>query len=899
VSILVVHDTPIKGGHHKSILDSVMKAFSQDYELESVVPHMPDKELAKIKPPQWLAETKRLNDRARKHDKILCLGRLASASIFEAQATIPITKIRGRGFYSPTGKFTVCSFSPSTCVKDGDYFRDLVFDIEKLVTHEAPIEQPELEIWVAENRRDVTRLLKDLHQASFLGVDTETTSLKPSAPSPLIPHVEPDILGIGFCALQSDDSGYVVVVPQEYIGSEVERFLKTYKGTFAFHNLKFDVQWIWKKFGRFEFHHVVDTMLMHWAMDERPFNRYRSHSLDLLQRLYFDAPPKSVVMKDWLEEYFRQDVGDRARKAWLISFCTEHPEMARTEWGKWHDRKYGIEPQWRGRKVGRDISVEEVTEALVQSRMPKELRPAPDKDRKRAMWDDMLKYMGEDCYSTARFYPLFKEAMNEESERLMVAHETYDIPASYTLANMELTGAPVNLPYLRKMKREIENQLVEEMRDIRAIVQEYTTHPKGEEFNPNSSLQVKEVLYDEEKGLGLSMPKGVGRYAYKRSEDEVTTNADTLKVLSRLVAKKRPGVANLIDSILRYRVKSKILGTYIDGILDRVDPDGRVRGEFNIHGTATARLSGSNPNLQNIPDASHVGFDIRRAYVPTKGWTILEADMSQLELRIAFLFSQDPLGIEAYKNGADIHQEVALMLWNKPKEEVTKYERYLAKCMNFGVIYGRGARSIATGPEMDNLVAMSGRSWGNSEIDAYFAKFKVGYKVLFDWMDIVKKDSMSKRYVEQPTGHRRRFDLILEKERGHIERQTVNTPIQGFAARVTVHALCEIDRRFDPEKQRLLFTVHDSLLAECRKEKKIIRETAGIILDVMENNLPEDAIMSMPALPHSPHQEGDTLVYNLPFVADVVTGPSWGDAHEKVEHLVVPVAHDDAETVLV
>lgn len=892
MSILVVHDTPIRSGYHKQILEAILRSFGQEWTLTSVLPHMSDKDLKKIKPERWLQESARIHDEAKGHDKILALGGIAAATVFAHDKTIPITRVRGRGFMADIGKrrkkrYTVCSFSPSTVVKDADFFRDLVFDIEKLAKNERQMELPRLELNLAETRAEVKSLLGDLHGATWLGTDTETTSLNPYRTSDLVPHVKPDILGIGFCALTEDNGGYCVVVPQDLIGREVLSFLKQYKGTFVWHNLKFDIQWLWKKFGMFRMQKVADTMLMKWELDERPYNRYRHIGLDLLQRLYLDAPPKTVVMKDWLQEYFRKEVGDQRRCMFLDTVCASHPEKVRNVWRAEYEARHGEQPDWRGRKVGRDIHPSEIYDYL-HPLLPKEMLPAPTKERKEQMWDDMLAYMGEDCYSTARLYPILKDEMYEESERLLVAHYGYDIPASIALAQMESTGAPVNIPYLEQMKADITKEIDQEMKDIRALVCEYTTHPKAEEFNPNSSKQVQEALYDKEIGLGLEMPKGVGRYAYKRGEDEVTTNSDTLKVLARIVAKKRPGVATLINQILSYRVRTKILGTYIEGILQRVDPDGRVRGDFVIPGTATARISCANPNLQNIPDASHVGYDIRRAYVPSPGWTILEADYSQLELRVAALFSQDEVMLEAYRNGADIHQEVAYMLWNKPKDQITKYERYLAKCMNFGVIYGRGARSIATGPEMDNLVEMSGRSWGNAEIDAYFAKFKEGYADLFAWMELVKRDSMEKKFVENPIGHRRRFDLILDSQRGHIERQTVNTPIQGFAARMTIHALTRIAEKFDPEKQQILFTVHDSIMCQCRDEKKIVQETADIIKYTMENELPRDAIMSLPALPHSPHQLGDTLVYNLPFVADVTTGPSWGDAHDEVEHGPVP-----------
>lgn len=884
MSVLVVAEQPIKTGVHYQILESIFKYFGVKFDIVSVFPLMDDKTLKKMKPEDWLAQVPLVQKAAKKHDKILALGTLASATVFEAPKSVPIAKVRGRGFISPTGKFTIVSISPKTCIADADFYRDLVFDIEKLVTNSAPMEQPDNEIILIESVKDLS-LLADLHGASFIGCDIETTSLNPFGPNPDIPHVPSAILGLGFGVVTDKGEGYTLVIPEKIIesasgGKKILNFLTQYDGEMVFHNAKFDIQHLWKRFGRFHFHNLADTMLMTWELDERPFGRYKHLGLDRLQRLYFDAPPKSVSMREWLQEYYRIEVGDKVRLQWVAEFCEKHPEMARTHWRAWHLETHGEEADWRGKKVGRDISVDEVYEAVLLAKAPKSILPAPDPARKAQMWDDMMRYMGEDCFSTARLYPVLREKMEEESPRLWRAHKYFDIPATYALAQCEYTGAPVNVPYLKKMKREIENILAEEIIELREAVDKltaWTPKKEGEEFNPNSSHHVKDVLYDKERGLGLKMPKDVGRYAYKRAEDDVTTNKDTLKVLGRQV-KDRPAVAKLISQILEYRNKSKIIGTYVDGILSRVDEDGRVRGSFIIPGTATARISCQNPNLQNIPDASHVGYDIRKAYVPTKGWTLLEADYSQLELRVAGLFSQDHVLIDAYKAGADIHQEVAFMLWNKPKDQITKYERYLAKCMNFGVIYGRGARSIATGPEMDNLVEMSGRSWGNSEIDAYFAKFKEGYVDLFAWMALVKQDSVEKQYVENPTGHRRRFDLILPSERSRVERQAVNSPIQGFAARMTIHALVELDRVFDPEKQRVLFTVHDSILCECLKDRQTVKETRELIIEVMQTHLPE-AHMTLPCLEHSPLTEGDRLEYNLPFVADVAVGKNWGDCH--------------------
>lgn len=882
MSILVVTDVPMKQGSGLNILNSVFRAVGEKYEVISVLPAGTDS--SKVKSDRWLEEVTRVHNEAKKHEKILCLGGIAASVVFDSAKTIPITKVRGKGFISPTGHFTICTYPPFTVYRDPDYFRDFAFDIVKLCDHSEPIKEPEHEILMVESEADLA-LLDDLHGASFISCDIETTGFSPY--NAIMDHVDPKILSIGFCALSADGAGYSIVVPEEFIGPTLLKFLTSYKGTTVFHNLKFDVQWLWHHYGVFDFHSLADTMLMHWALDERPFNRYKSHGLDLLQRVHLDASGKSLSMGDWLYEFYRKDLGDDARQAWVKAFCESHPETARSCWRKWHLMEYGQEADWKGRKVGRDIEVEVVAEAVMEQRMPRELQPAPDAKRKSKMWTEMLTYMAEDCFATARLFPLFRDMMTEESERLWALHQNYLIPASLEIARMELLGSPLNVRYLEDMRVGIESQLETELSDIRRIVSELTEFPGAEEFNVNSPKQVDGLLYDEELGLGLKSPGNVGRNQrqgnyLRRDKGDRTTNSDTLKVLAQQCRVENPAISELIDLILAYRVKSKILGTYINGMLDRVDWDGRIRGDFNLHGTATGRLSCSNPNLQNIPDASHVGIDVRKAYTCSPGWVNIEADQSQLELRVAALFSQDEVLLKAYSNNADIHQEVAQMLWNKPKEEITKYERYLAKCMNFGVLYGRGAQSIATGPEMDNLIKMSGRKWGNKEIEDYFDKFKVGYSQLFDWMDLVKQDSVKQQFVEGPLGNRRRFDLILDNERSRVERQAVNSPIQGFAAQMVVTSLVSMSKKFDPKIQRILFTVHDSIFIECIDDPEVISETAEIIRWSMEEDLPSDVVVSFPTLDHSPFQRGDVLTYNIPFLADIVIGPNWAECKKSL-----------------
>lgn len=805
MSTLVVTDQePTAGG--KYIVDQLMRHAEEKYELISVFGAIDIEQAKKMKAEDWLKHSPRVLNKAQQHDRILCVGPLATACVSKAETPVRITKVRGGGMRTPQGIYYVPTFGFSTIFKEPDFYRDFEMDVLKLLTSTEPIPPPRVETIILETQTDLRQFLGEMHGASMLSCDIETTGFNPMTDR---------ILSIGFGALlEQEGEGYVVIVPEDLLQGprgHVSRFMRTYQGLFVLHNLKFDVQHIWNRYGQFTLKNATDTMLMGYTLDERPFNRFKHLSLKDMSRVYLDAPDYGLNMKEWLQEF-----------------------------------------------------------AEVEDKEP--------------LLTELYEYQALDCYYTIALYPILKACMEEESDRLFNYLNNTLVPLSFSLAKMELTGVPVNRRYLQKMEKTINSLLDEEIVEIRKLVCKYTNHPKKEEFNPNSPKQVAEVLYNagDEGGLGLVMPKDTGRYAYKREEGKITTNSDTLKVLARQIKKERPAISKLINLILSYRVKSKIIGTYVTGLLERTDADGRVRGDFNLHGTATGRLSCSNPNLQNIPDASHVGFDIRKAYVPPPGWVMLEADYSQLELRIAALFSQDPILLDAYRNGADIHQEVAYMLWQKPKDEITKYERYLAKCMNFGVIYGRGAKSIATGPEMDNLVEMSGRSWSEKEINEYFAKFKVGYKSLFDWMELIADNGFLNKYVEAPLGSRRRWHMVRKGDESGVRRQCANTPIQGFAAQMTSRALHEISNRFDSSIQSVFFTVHDSIVCGCINDKEVVAETSHIIQDVMENHLPQDAVVSFPVLDHAPFKEGDRLLYNLPFVSEVAYGKSWGECKHTI-----------------
>lgn len=399
MSVLVVHETPIKSGIGLQLLTSIFSSLGSQYELVNVMPTMPDKDLKKIKPETWLRESPRILEAAKKHDKILCLGGIAAATTFELQKTPGVTAVRGRGMMVGD-KYTICTWQPKTVVKDQDFFRDLVADIDKLLRNSAPLPQPEVEIQLIEKKADL-KMLKDLHAASWLGMDIETTGFGI--------HAYP--LSVGLAALNGDDSGYVIVVPQKYIGDELLRFFTTYEGYSVFHNLKFDIQHLMRHYGVFRFKHPQDTMLLNYSLDERPFNRYRSHRLKLMARLWYDAPEYEVPMGEWLEEYLRTPPDPAAVQTYLDEFIWKYPEKSRKLWREGYAAEHGVEPDWRGKKVGREIAVEDVYPHIP---LPVGLRPVPSKERIKEMLDELYLYQGMDAYWTARLFPDLIQKQEEE-----------------------------------------------------------------------------------------------------------------------------------------------------------------------------------------------------------------------------------------------------------------------------------------------------------------------------------------------------------------------------------------------------------------------------------------------------------------------------------------------------
>ncbi len=308
----------------------------------------------------------------------------------------------------------------------------------------------------------------------------------------------------------------------------------------------------------------------------------------------------------------------------------------------------------------------------------------------------------------------------------------------------------------------------------------------------------------------------------------------------------------IAGDILEYRQRTKLLSTYVDALPELIYPKtGRIHSTFNQTIASTGRLSSTDPNLQNIPVRGEFGKEIRKAFVPQqKGWKILSADYSQIELRIIAYISGDPNLIDAFKKGLDIHSATASLLFNKPIEEVDAGMRRVAKTVNFGILYGLGAYGLSQRLGI-------GRTEAQKIIDDYLNKYPGIKKYVEDTIATTQK----KGYAETLCGRRRYFPNINSQNRNlrsADERAAINLPIQGTAADMMKIAMIGIHKRFKERKLRtmMILQIHDELLFEVpENELELVQQ---IVREEMQNSL---------------------SLGEVPVVVDIGIGDSWFDAH--------------------
>ena len=283
----------------------------------------------------------------------------------------------------------------------------------------------------------------------------------------------------------------------------------------------------------------------------------------------------------------------------------------------------------------------------------------------------------------------------------------------------------------------------------------------------------------------------------------------------------------LPDLILEFRSFAKLKGTYVDALPSLLHPKtGRIHSDFNQAVTATGRLSSSNPNLQNIPVRSARGREVRKAFVPQRGWKMIVADYSQIELRLMAHLSEDPKLLAAYRNGEDIHRLTASEVFDVPLAEVTPEQRAAAKTINFGVMYGMGAQRLARDLKIRQ-----------PEARQYITNYFQRYEGVGDYFARLKSDARSTGYSETMFGRRRLMDELFDgtrAQRAFAERVAVNMPIQGSSADIIKLAMIALDHEIQRADlpMHMLLQVHDELVFECAPE--FVDDASVLVREKME-----------------------------------------------------------------
>lgn len=393
----------------------------------------------------------------------------------------------------------------------------------------------------------------------------------------------------------------------------------------------------------------------------------------------------------------------------------------------------------------------------------------------------------------------------EETGMLLVFLEI-EMPLIFTLHEMECRGIRVN-------KQELEEYGKKIFVDIEKLEQEIY-QDVGETFNINSPKQLGVILFEK-----LQLPFG------KKTKTGYSTSADILE----RIQKEHP----VVSKVLEYRQLSKLKSTYADGLAEYIKEDGRIHSTFHQLVTATGRISSTEPNLQNIPIRMELGRLIRKVFVPEEGFLFLDADYSQIELRILAHMSEDKKLIEAYQLEQDIHKITASQVFHTPLEEVTKELRSNAKAVNFGIVYGISSFGLGQGLNISK-----------KEAERYILQYFKTYPQVKAFLDYLVSQGQEKGYVTTLFGRRRPIPELSSSnfmQRSFGERVAMNSPIQGTAADIIKIAMLRVNRRLKELKlrSRLLLQIHDELLVETLEEEQ------DIVRTVMEEEMQGAAKLSV------------------------------------------------------
>lgn len=414
---------------------------------------------------------------------------------------------------------------------------------------------------------------------------------------------------------------------------------------------------------------------------------------------------------------------------------------------------------------------------------------------------------------------LYGKVKNEEMEKLL---NEIEIPLAYVLVSMEKAGVEIDRSSLEEFGKELSEKIDDIEQQIYVCA--------GEAFNISSPKQLGTILFEK-----LGLPSG------KKTKTGYSTNAEVLEGLI--------GFDPIIELVLNYRTLTKLYSTYAMGLLKVIADDGRIHTTYKQTETRTGRISSAEPNIQNIPVRTELGREFRRFFVAKDGYKLVDADYSQIELRLLAHISNDSTMIEAFKSGEDIHTITASQVFNQPVEWVTPEMRSSAKAVNFGIVYGIGAFSLSK----DIGVSVK-------KADEYIKAYLSKYSGVSDYMDKTVETAKKKGYVTTMFG-RRRYIPELSMSNKNVQalgkRIAMNTPIQGTAADIIKLAMVKVYERLKKElpDTRLILQVHDELIVEVKENEA--EKAAEILRDEMEK----------------------AVNLAVPLTADAKIGKSWYEAH--------------------
>ena len=439
--------------------------------------------------------------------------------------------------------------------------------------------------------------------------------------------------------------------------------------------------------------------------------------------------------------------------------------------------------------------------------------------------ETLAEYAAEDADITFQLAQKLRSQLEEHGQKGI--YKDIEGPLLHVLVRMEMQGIAVNPDSLD----EIGSELQQRIDQLATAIQKYSEEP----FNIASPKQLGEVLFNELKLV--DKPK-------KTKTGQFKTDEQTLSALS--------GIHPIIEDILSWREFTKLKSTYLDALPQHIQPQtGRIHTHFHQLVAATGRLASSDPNLQNIPIRSEAGRQIRKAFVPAAGCTLLACDYSQIELRIMAAIANDPTMIEAFRKGVDIHTVTAARVFGAAEDAVSSEQRRRAKMVNFGIIYGISAFGLS-----QRLGIPRGEA--AEIIDAYFRE----YPAIKTFMDETVEAARKAGYAQTLCGRRRAFpDLNSSNQniRNNAERAAINMPIQGTAADMIKLAMIRVDQllREGNYKTRMLLQVHDELVFDLDLDEA--KQLTPKIIEIMESAL---------ELPH-----------NTPVEVTFGTGENWLEAH--------------------